>query len=151
MFQNIFRRITYYMDITYSVFDNKRDIKWIRLCVMNCSSRITFSLAIQFHQTVKKVLHLHFSLYTNDVKLIDMKQFQFELCTNRSCTKLICKFHVVKNGSSTQEIPFGFHVFGEMFGLMHFCQKYIKFALIHYQIFNIVETKNGLFFLLTTS
>ena len=101
--------------------------------------------AIQFHQTVRKVLHLHFHLYTNDVKFIDTKQFQFELCINRSCTKLICKFHVVKNDSSTQEIPFGFHVFGEMFGLMHFCQKYIKFALIHYQIFNIVATKNGLF------
>ena len=80
------------------------------------------------------------------LNFIDTKQFQFELCINRSCTKLICKFHVVKNdGSSTQEIPFGFHVFGEMFGLMHFCQKYIKFALIHYQIFNIVATKNGFF------
>ena len=71
--------------------------------------------------------------------------FNLNFALNRSCTKLICKFHVVKNGSSTQEIPFGFHVFGEMFGLMHFCQKYIKFALIHYQIFNIVATKNGLF------
>ena len=95
---------------------------------------------------MRKVLHLHFRLYTNDVKFIDTKQFQFELCTNRSCTKLICKFHVVNNGSSTQEIPFGFHVFGEMFGLMHFCQKYIKFASIHYQIFSMAQTKNGLIF-----
>ena len=101
---------TWYMYIKYSVFDNKRDIKWIRLCVMNCSSRITSSLALQFHSTVKKVLHLHFRLYTNDVKFIDTKPFQFELCTNRSCKKLICKFHVVKNGSSTQEILFGFYV-----------------------------------------
>ena len=132
--------------ISYIVFNNKIDIKWIRLCVMNYSSRITSILALQFHQTVRKVLHLHFRLYTNDVKFIDTKQFQFELCTNRSCTKLICKFHVVNNGSSTQEIPFGFHVFGEMFGLMHFCQKYIKFASIHYQIFSMVQTKNGLFF-----
>ena len=130
--------------ISTSVFNNKKDIQQIRLCVMNHSSRITSSLALQFHQTVRKVLHLHFRLYTNDVKFTDTKQFQFELCTNRSCTKLICKFHVVNNGSSTQEIPFGFHVFGEMLGLIHFCQKYIKFALFHYQIFNMVETKNGL-------